>query len=226
MDTDLWPVAGLRLRTPRLELRLPSERDLAALARLAAAGLHDPAVQPFEVEWTDAPPAEVSRSVLQHHWRQLADWAGALWRLPLAVVRDELVVGIQSVSGRDFATLREVSTGSWLGLEHQGRGTGTEMRAAVLHLAFAGLGALSAVSGAYTDNKASLAVSHKLGYADDGIERHVRRGQPATLQRLRLDRHTWQAHRSVEVTIDGLEPCMRMFGLDGDEPAPRVSAAD
>lgn len=226
MDTDLWPVAGLRLRTPRLELRLPSERDLAALARLAGAGLHDPAVQPFEVEWTDAPPAEVSRSVLQHHWRQLAEWADASWRLPLAVVRDELVVGIQSVSGHDFAALREVSTGSWLGLEHQGQGTGTEMRAAVLHLAFAGLGAMSAVSGAYTDNKASLAVSRKLGYADDGIERHVRRGQPARLQRLRLDRHTWQAHRSVEVTIDGLEPCMRMFGLDGDGSAPRVGAAD
>ena len=102
MDTDLWPVAGLRLRTPRLELRLPSERDLATLARLAAAGVHDPALQPFEVEWTDAPPAEVSRSVLQHHWRQLADWSSARWTLPLAVVRAEHVVGIQSVSGRDF----------------------------------------------------------------------------------------------------------------------------
>jgi RimJ/RimL family protein N-acetyltransferase len=226
MDTDLWPVAGLRLRTPRLELRLPSVSDLAALARLAAAGLHDPAFQPFEVAWTDAPPAEVSRSVLQHHWRQQADWSGARWTLPLAVVRDELVVGIQSVSGHDFAALREVSTGSWLGLEHQRQGTGTEMRAAVLHLAFAGLGALTAVSGAYTDNEASLAVSRKLGYADDGIERHVRRGQPATLQRLRLDRHAWQAHRSVQVTIDGLEPCMPMFGLEGDGPAAGASAAD
>lgn len=226
MDTDLWPLAGLRLRTPRLELRLPSEPDLAALARLAAAGVHDPAFQPFEVEWTDAPAPEVSRSVLQHHWRQLADWSSARWTLPLAVVRDELVVGIQSVSGHDFAALREVSTGSWLGLEHQGQGTGTEMRAAALHLAFAGLGAVSAVSGAYTDNKASRAVSRKLGYADDGIERHVRRGQPATLQRLRLDRRTWQAYRSVQVTIEGLEPCMPMFGIDGDRPAPRVTAAD
>jgi len=188
--------------------------------------VHDPAFQPFEVEWTDAPPAEVSRSVLQHHWRQLADWSSARWTLPLAVVRAEHVVGIQSVSGRDFAALREVSTGSWLGLEHQGQGTGTEMRAAVLHLAFAGLGALSAISGAYTDNEASLAVSRKLGYADDGIERHVRRGQQATLQRLRLTRHIWQAHRGVEVTIEGLEPCMSMFGLDGEAPGPVMSTTD
>jgi RimJ/RimL family protein N-acetyltransferase len=44
------------------------------------------------------------------------------------------------VSGRDFAVLREVHTGSWLGQRYQGQGLGTEMRSAVLHLGFAGLG--------------------------------------------------------------------------------------
>ncbi len=42
------------------------------------------------------------------------------------------------------------------------------MRAAVLHLAFAGLGAQHAVSGAHDHNTASLTVSRKLGYRDDG----------------------------------------------------------
>jgi hypothetical protein len=42
MDAELWPLTTLRLRTLRLELRLPSERDLADLARLAAAGVHVP----------------------------------------------------------------------------------------------------------------------------------------------------------------------------------------
>jgi hypothetical protein len=45
------------------------------------------------------------------------------------------------------------------------------MRAAVLHLAFAGLGAAEAVSGAFDDNAPSLGVSEKLGYESDGIER-------------------------------------------------------
>ncbi|MFE3773133.1 hypothetical protein [Streptomyces sp. NPDC059122] len=64
-----WPLAGLRLTTPRLELRLPNLDDLAALASLAADGVHDPAVQPFTVAWTDVGPEQRARSVLQYHWR-------------------------------------------------------------------------------------------------------------------------------------------------------------
>jgi len=46
-------------------------------------------------------------------------------------------------------------------------------RAAVLQLAFQGLGAQQAVSAAFEGNPASLRVSRKLGYRDDGIEWHV-----------------------------------------------------
>ncbi|WP_433560427.1 hypothetical protein ACQP1O_22260 [Nocardia sp. CA-151230] len=53
-----WPVAGLQVRTPCLELRMPGLEDLGALAGLAAEGVHDPAVQPFTAEWTDAEPDE------------------------------------------------------------------------------------------------------------------------------------------------------------------------
>jgi RimJ/RimL family protein N-acetyltransferase len=91
------------------------------------------------------------------------------------------------------------------------------MRAAILHLAFAGLGARYAVSGAYVDNAASLAVSRKLGYRDDGIEHHAVRGTGAKLQRLRLTLADWQARRSIEVRIGGLEAALPMFGI---EPAP------
>jgi RimJ/RimL family protein N-acetyltransferase len=208
-----WPLFQLRLQTPGLELRLPSDKDLDALASLAASGVHDPAVQPFAIPWTDVPPARRARSVLQYHWLQRAAWKPDSWTLDLAVVRDGVVVGTQGMSARDFAVLREVSTGSWLGRDHHGTGTGTEMRAAVLHLAFAGLGAQYATSGAFTGNLASLGVSRKLGYAVDGIERHVSRGQPAQALRLRLDRPTWEATHVVPVTISGLEPCLPLFGL-------------
>ncbi len=46
------------------------------------------------------------------------------------------------------ATLRTFDTGSWVGRRFQGRGTGTEMRAAALHLMFAGLGAREATTSA------------------------------------------------------------------------------
>ncbi len=213
MSLDWWPLAQLRLETPRLELRVPSEADLTALAALAALGVHDPLVQPFTVPWTDVSPPERARGTMQYQWRQWGLWTAEKWGLELAVVHDGTVLGIQSVAADNFAVLREVSTGSWLGREHHGQGIGTEMRAAVLYLAFAGLGAEHAVSSAFIDNPASLWVSRKLGYANDGIERQVSRGQPAVIQRLRLDRDTWQATQKVPVTIHGLQPCLHMFGI-------------
>jgi RimJ/RimL family protein N-acetyltransferase len=213
--TQWWPIAGLRLLTPRLELRLPADRDLDELADLAAAGVHDPEVQPFGFPWTDVSPAERARSTVLYHWSQRGAWKPEHWSLDLVVVRDGAVVGMQGMSAADFAVLREVRTGSWLGQDHQRQGIGTEMRAALLHLAFAGLEAQYATSTAFTDNPASLGVSRKLGYADDGIQRQVSRGQPATLQRLRLDRRSWAATHSLPVTIVGLQPCLPLFGLDG-----------
>jgi RimJ/RimL family protein N-acetyltransferase len=227
MNPAWWPLAQLRLQTPRLELRPPAEADLYRLAGLAADGIHDPDVQPFMFPWTDVPPDERARSVLQYQWRQMGAWTTQQWELGLAVVRDGTVVGIQSMAGTEFALLREVHTGSWLGLAHQGTGIGTEMRAAALHLAFAGLSAQYALSDAFTDNPASLGVSRKLGYAEDGIDRCVSRGRPATTQRFRMDRTTWEATHSVPVTIAGLEPCLPMFGLTVSEgTAGQRKAAD
>jgi RimJ/RimL family protein N-acetyltransferase len=215
MASEFWPLAGLRLRTPLLELRWPSQADLDTLAALAADGVHDPAVQPFGVAWTDVGPAERARSVLQYHWGRWAAWTPADWRLEFAVVRDDIVVGTQGLSGTDFAIRREVATGSWLGRAFQGLGIGTQMRAAVLALAFEGLDARYACSSAFEDNAASLGVSRKLGYADDGIELFTSRGRPAVSRRLRLDRAAWQAARTVPVDVIGLEPCLPDFGLGG-----------
>jgi RimJ/RimL family protein N-acetyltransferase len=215
MASSCWPLTELRLRTPRLELRWPSSADLEALAELAADGIHDPSQQPFSFPWTDVPDRERARSVLQYQWRQWGAWQPADWSLEFAVAADGTVVGKQGLFSRDFAVRREVATGSWLGLAHHGQGIGTQMRAAVLFLAFAGLGAEQAVSGAYADNAASLAVSRKLGYREDGTEVHVVRGRSAVLRRLRLDRAAWQAAASVPVEITGLEPCLPDFGLAG-----------
>jgi RimJ/RimL family protein N-acetyltransferase len=211
--TDLWPLFGLVLRTPRLELRLPSLRQLAGLGELAAEGVHDPAVMPFLTPWTDKPPKERARSVLQWQWREWAELSADKWSLGFVVLREDDVVGTQELGATDFAVVREVGTGSWLGRRHQGRGIGTEMRAAVLHLAFAGLGARQATSGAFADNPASLAVSRKLGYRPDGVRHRKRREEEAAVElRLRLDRAAWEAHRTVPVEIGGLELCLPLLG--------------
>jgi RimJ/RimL family protein N-acetyltransferase len=225
--TTHWPIAGLRARirvgaaagsVSTIELRLPDDEDLSVLAALAEAGVHDPALQPISVAWTDVEPAARAQSVLQYHWRCLGDWSPDDWTLNLVVVRDGAVVGTQGISAKNYRILREVGTGSWLGRRHQGKGTGTAMRAAVLALAFDGLGADYALSEAFTDNPASLAVSRKLGYADDGMERMAIRGRAAESRRLRIARAAWQAAGGAtglgigEVAIDGLEPCLPLFG--------------
>jgi RimJ/RimL family protein N-acetyltransferase len=212
MEATHWPLYGLRLRTPRLELRLPRLAELDALAQLATEGVHDPSWTPFLVPWTDLPPAERARSVMQHHWRTLAEWTPQDWTLELAVFRGGDPVGIQGVSGRDFAIVGEVSSGSWLGLRYQGQGIGTEMRAAILDLAFTGLGAESAVSGALAGNDASAGVSRKLGYQPNGLMRRRVRDAWGREQRFALDRDRWEQHRTVPVEIAGLWPCLAQFG--------------
>ncbi|WP_062216368.1 GNAT family N-acetyltransferase [Streptomyces sp. NBRC 109706] len=213
MLLDHWPLAGLRLRTPRLELRLPDPEELAGLAELAADGVHDPSVMPFNVPWTDTPVAEQPRSVIQYNWSRWAAFSPESWELGFSVFEDGRQVGQQALGGERFPVLRQASSGSWLGLAHQGRGLGTEMRAAVLELAFVGLNASEAVTSAMEDNVASLAVSAKLGYEEDGIARLVVRGGPVTQRRLRLSRERWAAHRRVPVEIVGLAPCLPLFGL-------------
>lgn len=221
MDSTFWPVYGLRIVTPRLELRLPGLAELDALAAVAADGVHDPAEMPFSVAWTDGTPVERGRSTFQHVLGTLASWRPERWDLALAVFRreDGAVVGRQDAMGRDFAVTREVATGSWLGLRHQGQGIGTEMRAAVLHLAFAGLGARHVTSGAMADNHRSLGVSRRLGYELDGLESVAVRGEARTVQRLRLEREAWERHRRVDVGIGGLAGCRELFGVPVDRDA-------
>jgi RimJ/RimL family protein N-acetyltransferase len=216
MLMDHYAAYRIRLRTPRLELRLPDLNDLARLADVAADGVHDPGWMPFAVPWTDAPPAVRGRSVITYNMTAIAAATPDNWHLPFCVLADDVPVGLQDVGASDFGVLREVHSGSWLGQRFQGTGIGTEMRAAVLHLAFEGLGAQYATSAAHVDNAASNAISTKLGYVPDGFDRIVARGEAVVHGRYRLDRDAWLAHRTVPVTIDGLtDACLADLGAAG-----------
>jgi RimJ/RimL family protein N-acetyltransferase len=216
--TAAWPLFDLRIRTARLELRAPTDEDLMSLAALAALGVHDPAEMPFIVPWTDLRSPEFERSFLRFYWGTRASWSPDDWHLPLVVLLDGEPVGVQGIGAMAFRVRRVVETGSWLGLEHQGRGMGTEMRAAVLHLAFAGLEAVAAESAAVAGNVSSTRVSEKLGYRPNGTQVVAPRGEPVEQRRYLLLREHWQPEL-YPTTIEGLEDCRDMFlGRGEGEP--------
>jgi len=212
-----WPLFDLRLRTPRLELRLPTDDDLLALAAIARAGVHQLPETPFLVPWDELPSPAFERQFLLHWWGVRGSWSPGDWTLGLAVLAEGHPIGIQDVMARDFAHRRTVGTGSWLGLEHQGQGYGTEMRAAVLWLAFEELGALVAESGYVDGNEASARVSGKLGYLGNGERFVAPKGMPVTEHELRVTPQTWR-RELVAVAVEGMEPCRGLFG-ERDLPA-------
>lgn len=218
-----WPLSGITVRTPLVELRWPTPHDLDALADLGATGVHAPGFMPFFSQWTDGDPATVARRVLQRHWNAMANWSPADWTLYLVVVHDGEVVGSQSLGARDFTATREVLLTSWLGLRHQGLGLGGHARAASLELAFAGLGAQDAFSVVRRGNDGSQAVCRKFGFAKDGVQVNAVRGERVVSDRYRLHRDAWRANRQVQAEIGGLAPALAMFGAagtPGDQDAP------
>ena len=214
--TRLWPFFGLAVRTPRLELRYPTDDELVALADLSG-DIHDRDFLPFAGTWSLLPDGERERAVLQYHWSRRADWRPTAWRLELVAVVDGAVVGTQSAFADDYAITRTVTTGSWLGRAHQGRGLGQEMRAAVLHLAFAALGAERAETDAVEDNGPSLGVTTKLGYRPNGDVVDATNGKRTRLLRFVLDRSGWEAIRRDDIEVVGLDPCLPLFGLGSAE---------
>ena len=213
MRTRLWPLFDLVVRTPRLELRYPDDALAVELAELTAEPIHDPATMPFSEPWTDIPADQRPRGSLQHYWLRRASWNAQDWTCTMAVLVDGAAVGIQDLNAKHFASTKTFSTGSWLTQRVQGQGVGKEMRAAILHLGFAGLGAERACTSAYHDNLPSLAVTRSLGYEPNGISIEMRRDRADTQLHFMMTRDQWQSHRREDIEIEGLEPCLDLFGL-------------
>ncbi len=210
-STRFWPLFDLTVRTPRLEVRLLREADLAAFVELIDAGIHDPGTMPFFFPWTDVEPQRRAREAAQWMWRHRANWSPDNWTFTGAAFIEGKPVGVQSVEAAHYRAVRSVETGSWLGLAFQGQGLGREMREAILHLAFAGLGAEEALSGAFEDNVASLATSRSVGYEENGEARGHRRVGSGRTIRFRIGRDAWEARRRSDIEIVGLEECFDMF---------------
>ncbi len=170
-----YPPLNVEVRTPRLTLAGATDELLERLVPIVRAGVADAAPWPFD------DPNSLYADNPDREWRWLRRiWAGrsrvdeSFWRLYFVVLVNDEAVGMQDLKGVDFLKFGTVSTFSWLVPGQRGRGIGGEMRAAVLHLAFAGFGAREAESDAFTDNHASNKVSRALA-----TSRTAPRGIPA-----------------------------------------------
>jgi RimJ/RimL family protein N-acetyltransferase len=205
-----WPFFDLRLACGEVVLRGVTDSDLDPLLALLPDDLeHDPRSARF-ASLDDA--SDRRRLVEADIWKHRGTWSPASWCLDLAVEVDGQPVGVQALEGDDFPTLRTVDSFSWLATRVRGRGLANQMRACVLTLAFEHLDAVAAVSSARTDNPASLAVSRRLGYVDNGLSRTDTPTGVTELQHVRLTRESWRPGR-WPVEVAGVEAALPWFGL-------------
>ena len=209
MDS-LWPLFGIRLRYRDVVLRPMREADLEPLAAMLPGDVgHDPRRAMFASQtWEE----NERRLFCQGYWRSMGTWDPAAWVLHFVVSSGDRAVGVQTLEGTNFPVLRTVDSASWLVPAVRGRGLGVAMRTAVLALAFDHLGAGAAISSATLANAASLGVSRRIGYADNGRSRIVdTSGEVVELQNFLLTAARWPG---AEVEVTGLAAARPWFGLD------------
>ena len=138
-----YPPLNIEVRTPRLTLAGASDQLLERLVPLVRAGVADAEPWPFD------DPSSFYADSPEREWQWLRRiWAGRArvspdsWRLYFAVVADGEPVGMQDLTGKNFTRTSPARCPASRGWPPAaaGGGLGREMRAAILQLAFAGLG--------------------------------------------------------------------------------------
>lgn len=210
--TSIWPLFGLELTTPRLTLRPVTDSHLPAAVEAAKSGIHEPGKSPFSTPWAEVLPEQLGPNMARWHWRSRAESTPESWSLILGIWHDGELVGCQDVGAKDFATLKTVSTGSWLKQSVQGRGLGKEMRAAVVLYAFDWLNAEVAESEAAVWNAASLGVSRSLGYELNGVTRTGWGHKVVDVQKVRLTPATFK-RPDWTLKVEGHEAAAKFLGV-------------
>ena len=210
----LWPFPALRVTSGDVELRYLDDDLLMRAALVAAEGVHAPEAMPFAFPWTRGTPEEIATSVLRYHWAVRARMSRETWAIELAVLRGGELVGLQAAQSSDYLVTRQAETGSWLGARFQGQGIGTRMRWMILHLLFEGLGAQRTTTAAFADNPASMRVTAKLGYRENGRDVLPREGRSIESIRYVMTRDEWSANpERPDVEVEGLDGVRRYFGV-------------
>lgn len=220
---EVFPPFALRISCGPVELRVLRDEDLPELVEVVRGGIQVPGLpMPFLAAWHEEPfapgaPDGFPTTSLQWWWTQRATFGPDEWRLALVVRRDGALVGMQDLHAKDFAQTRSITTGSWLGRAHQGVGTGTLMRQLVVGFAFDELGADRCESGYVVGNRASAAVSRKVGYVDNGRRRVVQRtrqGKVGVDEQLVTVTPATFVRPADPVSVDGAAALRHFFGID------------
>ena len=213
-DTHPWPFFGLRITTPRLELRMPDDEDLAELFEAARAGIHPADEMPFGVPWTDGlSEPDGAGQFLAYHWTARGALSPESWALNFAVVADGRVVGIQELMVAGLR--RQPQRDQRLLADRLRPGTRDRRRDARrrapprLRRARRARGATSA----WVDNAASQRVSPARSATSPTAScLMARRGEPTRHLRYRLTREAWQRNHFDGIEIHDLEPCLALLG--------------
>ncbi|MEM8923146.1 MAG: GNAT family protein [Actinomycetota bacterium] len=213
---SLYPPFAVRVTTPRLELRGATDELLERLAPLVRAGkaTADPPPWDDPSSFYEPDPDRRVEGWLRGVWRGRGTLGPDAWRLYFAVIVDGEAVGMQDLTGNDFTHFGTVESTSWISSDVRGRGIGREARAAILHLAFEGLGAAEALSEAGDGNVGSNAISEALGYEPNGTSWATHQGVPVLGRRWRLLRTTWEGGRRADIEMSGVGACRATLGLD------------
>ena len=212
---SLYAPLDVRIVTPRLELRGATDdllQQLVPAVRAGAAGA-DPPPWDDPNSFYEPDPDRRVEGWLRGIWRGRGTVTAERWRLHFVVLVDGRPVGMQDVTGDGFASFGTVETTSWISSEVRRKGIGAESRAAILHLAFEGLGAIEAHSQAGIDNAGSNRISEALGYEPNGTAWATHRGEPVLGHRWRLRRETWLAGRRNDITMSGVGACRSALGI-------------
>lgn len=209
---DALPLLALRITAGPVELRGITDDLLGPIADLAL-DIHDPDFMPFFEPWSLSPAKDMPRVVARWYWGQRSSFTPAKWSADFAVFYEGELVGVQGFSTRDYLVLRAGETGSWLGRGFQGKGIGTAMRQVICAFLIDHVDARLITSAAFADNPASLAVSRKTGYTDNGSEPFNRLGKPVTLRRTVLEPANLVRYQH-SLTVAGLKEFRQSIGLD------------
>jgi RimJ/RimL family protein N-acetyltransferase len=209
------PLLALRITAGPVELRGITDDLLGPLADLAT-DIHAPDFMPFSFPWSLTPAPDMPRNVAQYHWSKRAGFSPVQWTADFAVFYDGELVGSQGFSTKEYLVTRGGETGSWLSRRFHGRRIGTAMRQVICAFIFDHLDAQYITSSAFEDNPASLAVSRKTGYTENGTERLSRLGQPAIMRRVILEPANLVRY-GHDLVVEGLPEFRKSIGLDADE---------
>lgn len=141
-----------------------------------------------------------------------AEFSPGRWAAPLAVLWDGEPAGVQELFGDKYLVNRTTETGSWLARRFQGRGIGTATRQVIAAFAFDHLDAQHVTSAVFSDNVASVSVSRKVGYTENGVDFWAREGRPVSHQRFLLSRGNLVRYEHP-LMVSGLAAFRRSIGL-------------